>query len=442
MKMTTCKLTITIKQIAFVFAMFVMSIQLTFAEENKIEKVDFSLLTGGRVVIDITTSKPLKNPPAGFTLKSPPRIALDFPDTINSINKNTISADQGALKNVLVAQAKDRTRLVLNLSSESNFSTELIGNKTRIILSDNKQTNSDVNTVTKFAEPVADNTKHSVSNVDFSRGKNGEGRVIIDLSDTNTGINIKQQGKKVIVDIIDAEIPEKLERRLNVMNFNTPVLFVDTVKQGNNVRLTIEPQGLWEHSAYQADKKFIIDVRKIVEDPNKLVQGNKPGYAGEKLSLNFQNIDIRSVLQVIADFTGLNIITSDSVTGNITLRLKDVPWDQALDIIMQSKGLTQRKNGNVVLVAPTEEVSAKDKATLEASRQIEDLEPLRTEVFTLKYMKADSLKQILTDDKQRILSKRGSAVLDPRTNTIFVQDLPKKLDEIRAMIAKTDIPVL
>lgn len=411
------------------------------ADENKIEKVDFSMLTGGRTIIDVTTTSPLPNPPAGFTLKNPPRIALDFPNTSSALSKNSLTADQGALKNVLVAQTKDRTRMVLNLSAESSFTTETQGNKVRIILSDNKPSTVDNATVTKFAEPALDATGHAVKNVDFARGKNGEGRIMIDLSDTSTGINIKQQGKKIVVDILDADISEKLERRLNVINFNTPVLYVDTVKQGKNVRLSIEPQGLWEHSAYQADKRFIIDVRKIVEDPNKLVQGSKPGYAGEKLSLNFQNIDVRSVLQVIADFTGLNIITSDTVTGNITLRLKDVPWDQALDIIMQSKGLTQRKNGNVIVVAPTEEVAAKDKATLEASKQIEDLEPLRTEVFTLKYMKADSLKLILTDEKQRILSKRGSAVLDPRTNTIFVQDLPKKLDEIRAMITKTDIPV-
>jgi type IV pilus assembly protein PilQ len=205
--------------------------------------------------------------------------------------------------------------------------------------------------------------------------------------------------------------------------------------------MVIEPKGNWEQSAYQADKKFIIDVRQVVEDPNKLVRGSKPGYAGEKLSLNFQNIDVRSVLQVIADFTGLNIITSDTVTGNLTLRLKDVPWDQAMDIITQSKGLTMRKNGNVILVAPADEVAAKEKQTLEASQQIEDLEPLRTEVFTLKYMKAESLKNILSDPKQKILSKRGNAVLDPRTNTVFVQDTAKYLEQVQAIITKADIPV-
>jgi len=281
----------------------------------------------------------------------------------------------------------------------------------------------------------------TINNVDFARGKNGEGRIIVDLSDPSAGINIKQKGKTILVDFINTEVPANLQRRLNVTNFNTPVIYVDMMKQGKNGRMVIEPKGVWEQSAYQADKKFIIDVRQVVEDPNKLVRGTKPGYAGEKLSLNFQNIEVRAVLQVIADFTGLNIITSDTVTGNLTLRLKDVPWDQALEIIMQSKGLDKRKNGNVILVAPADELAAKEKQVFESQQQIDEVEPLRTEVFTLNYMKADTLKTILSDPKQKILSKRGSAVIDSRTNTVFVQDIPKYLEQVQAIINKTDIPV-
>jgi type IV pilus assembly protein PilQ len=236
-------------------------------------------------------------------------------------------------------------------------------------------------------------------------------------------------------------VPAALQRRLNVTKFNTTVIYVDTMMQGNNGRMVIETKGIWEHSAYQADKKFIIDVRPIIEDPNKLVRGSKPGYAGEKLSLNFQNIEVRAVLQVIADFTGLNIITSDTVTGNLTLRLKDVPWDQALEIIMQSKGLDKRKNGNVILVAPADELANKEKQVFESQQQIDDVEPMRTEVFTLNYMKAETLRTILSDPKQKILSKRGSAVVDPRTNTVFVQDIPKYLEQVQAIINKTDVPV-
>lgn len=407
---------------------------------NKIESVDFSSLPGGRVNIRVVTTQPLANPPAGFTLNNPSRIALDFPRVANGLGKNNIATDQGSLKSITLAQGKERTRMVLNLSKNVGYNTSVNGNEVTIVLQANEIV-AGATVETKFSEPKLGGQSVSINNVDFARGKNGEGRIIVDLSDPSAGINIKQKGKTIVVDFINTDVPASLQRRLNVNNFNTPVVYVDTMKQGKNGHMVIEPKGNWEHSAYQADKKFIIDVRQVVEDPNKLVRGTKPGYAGEKLSLNFQNIEVRSVLQVIADFTGLNIITSDTVTGNLTLRLKDVPWDQALEIIMQSKGLDKRKNGNVILVAPADELAAKEKQVFESQQQIDDVEPLRTEVFTLNYMKAESLKDILSDPKQKILSKRGSAVLDPRTNTVFVQDIPKYLEQVQAIINKTDIPV-
>jgi len=407
---------------------------------NKIESVDFSSLPGGRVNIRVVTTQPLANPPAGFTLNNPSRIALDFPRVANGLGKNNIATDQGSLKSITLAQGKERTRMVLNLSKNVGYNTSVNGNEVTIVLQANEIV-AGATVETKFSEPKLGGQSVSINNVDFARGKNGEGRVIVDLSDPSAGINIKQKGKTIVVDFINTDVPASLQRRLNVNNFNTPVVYVDTMKQGKNGRMVIEPKGNWEHSAYQADKKFIIDVRQVVEDPNKLVRGTKPGYAGEKLSLNFQNIEVRSVLQVIADFTGLNIITSDTVTGNLTLRLKDVPWDQALEIIMQSKGLDKRKNGNVIMVAPADELAAKEKQVFESQQQIDDVEPLRTEVFTLNYMKAESLKDILSDPKQKILSKRGSAVLDPRTNTVFVQDIPKYLEQVQAIINKTDVPV-
>lgn len=417
---------------------------------NQIESIDFSPLSGGRVSIRIRTTEPLKNPPAGFTLKSPARIALDFPGTGNGLNKSNIKSEQGVLKSVTLAQAKDRTRMVLNLAKAVSYNTELNGSEVIIVLQGDSQLVANNQTETQFAESTVGNVAHAITNVDFTRGKNGEGRVVVDLADTNTGINIKQKGKQIVVDFVDTDVPAELQRRLNVINFGTPVLYVDTMKQGNDGRMVIEPKGNWEQSAYQADKKFIIDIRPVIEDPNQLVKGSKPGYSGEKLSLNFQNIEVRSVLQVIADFTGLNIVASDTVTGNLTLRLKDVPWDQALDIIMQNKGLTMRKVGNVITVAPTEEVAAKDKAALEATKAIEELEPLVTEVFRLKYQKAEDFKNILTGtnsgggaggQNRSILSSRGSAVWDPRTNTLFIQDTAKKLAEIQDIINKTDIAV-
>lgn len=429
----------------------------TGAFSNNIESIDFSPLSGGRVSIRIKTTQPLANPPAGFTLKNPARIALDFPATGNGLNKNNVKSEQGVLKSVTLAQAKDRTRMVLNLSKAVGYNTEVNGNDVIIVLQGAAGNVATTVAETRFAEAEVGGETHAISNVDFTRGKNGEGRVVVDLSDTSTGINIKQQGKQIVVDFVDTNVPANLQRRLNVINFGTPVLYVDTLQQGNNGRMIIEPKGNWEQSAYQADKQFIIDVRPVVEDPNQLVKGSKPGYSGEKLSLNFQNIEVRSVLQVIADFTGLNIVASDTVTGNITLRLKDVPWDQALDIIMQNKALTMRKVGNVITVAPAEEVAAKDRAALEAAKAIDELEPLITEVFRLKYQKAEDFKNILTgqnsvaggggavagnvNQNRSILSPRGSAVMDPRTNTLFIQDTAKKLAEIQDIINKTDIPV-
>jgi len=408
---------------------------------NKIEKVDFSTLAGGRVAIKIQTSQPMANPPAGFTLNNPPRIALDFPGAANGLPKSNLNAGQGVLKSISLAQSKDRTRMVLNLSKVVTYNTTVSGNETTILLQANEASAGATNTVTRFAEAKVAEKPHTLTNIDFERGKNGEGRIMVDLSDATTGIDIQQKGKTVVVEFINTELATNLERRLNVINFNTPVVYIDTMKQGKNTRMVIEPQGNWEQSAYQTDKRFIIDVKPIVEDPNKLVQGSKTGYSGEKLSLNFQNIDVRSVLQVIADFTGFNIITSDTVSGNLTLRLKDVPWDQALDIIMQSKGLSQRKTGNVIWIAPTEEIAVKEKLKLEAGQQIEDLEQLQTEVFTLHYQKADALKALISDAKQKILSKRGSAVVDVRTNTVFVQDTPRHLEEVQRIINKIDIPV-
>lgn len=414
---------------------------------NKIENIDFSALSGGRVSIRLKLTQALANPPASFTLNNPARIALDFPKTANGLAKNNIISEQGALKSVSFAQAKDRTRMVINLAKNVAYNTVINGKEIIITLQGGEAGSASATTETRFAEARATNQEHAISNVDFARGKNGEGRIMVDLTDVNTGINIKQKGKLLIVDFINTDVPADLQRRLNVINFNTPVLYVDTMKQGRNGRMVIEPKGNWEQSAYQADKKFIIDVRQIVEDPNKLVRGSKPGYAGEKLSLNFQDVTVREVLGAIAEFTKLNIIASDSVTGNVTLRLNNVPWDQALDIIMQNKGLAMRKTGDVIMVAPAEEVAAKEKAQLEAINAIEDLEPLRTEVFTLKYQKALAFKDILTGSgssgsgSKSILSKRGSAVMDPRTNTLFIQDTAKKLEEVQGIINKTDIAV-
>jgi type IV pilus assembly protein PilQ len=332
---------------------------------------------------------------------------------------------------------------VFNLNKPQSYETQIEGNTVVVTLTEQAGSAATVEApvVSRFAEARPGEVAHALRDVDFRRGRNGEGRIIVDLSDNSTGIDIRQQGRTLVIDFLKTAVPRNLERRLDVADFATPVATIDTFAQGGNARMVIEPRGLWEHSAYQADNRFILEVKPIQEDPNKLTQGTRQGFKGEKLSLNFQNVEVRAVLQVIADFTGLNIITSDTVTGSLTLRLKDIPWDQALDIIMQTKGLDMRKNGNVVLIAPREELAVKEKQQLEARQQISELEPLQTEMFQLNYQKADAVQKLITDKDQKFLSKRGSAVVDPRTNVLFVQDTASRLEEVRRVIRQIDVTV-
>jgi type IV pilus assembly protein PilQ len=396
----------------------------------------------GNIVLKITMKQALSAPPAGFSVANPARIALDFPNTYNSLGRTSQEINEGDLRSVNLVQVGDRTRMVLNLRNPLGYDTQIDGRNLLVTLAANRPAGSGANAaVAHFAESVPGDTKHSIRDIDFRRGKGGEGRVVVELSDNNTGVDIKQQGQSIVVEFVKATLPDNLRRRLDVVDFSTPVQSINAFTQGDNVRLVIEPKGLWEQTAYQTDTQFVLEVKPVIEDPNKLVQGTRGGYQGEKLSLNFQNVEVRAVLQVIADFTNLNIITSDTVGGNLTLRLKDVPWDQALDIILQTKGLDMRKNGNVVWIAPRDELATKEKIDLESRQQISDLEQTRTESFQLNYQKADLVQKLLKDKEQSILSKRGSAVIDIRTNTVFVQDTPTRLEEVRRLIAKIDIPV-
>jgi len=420
---------------------------------NSLDSLSVSKASSGRTVVKFTLKAPLPNPPAGFAIANPPRIALDFPDTANGLGKTVQDIGDPALRSVNVVQAGNRTRVVFNLNKPQTYETQVEGNTVVVTLADQPGAAATVEApvVSRFAEARPGETPHALRDVDFRRGKNGEGRIIVDLSDNNTGIDIRQQGRTLVVDFLKTAVPRNLERRLDVADFATPVATIDTFSQGGNARIVVEPRGLWEHSAYQADNRFILEVKPIQEDPNKLTQGTRQGFKGEKLSLNFQNVEVRAVLQVIADFTGLNIITSDTVTGSLTLRLKDIPWDQALDIIMQTKGLDMRKNGNVVLIAPREELAVKEKQQLEARQQISELEPLQTEMFQLNYAKSSDILNIINVGARgaggasaggdRFLSRRGSAFVDPRTNILFVTDTPSKLEEVRRIIRQIDTSV-
>ncbi len=409
--------------------------------QNSITALDVSSTGDGTTVIKVELAQPLANVPAGFTINTPPRIALDFPNTANGLGRSAQDFSEGDLRSANVVQAGNRTRLVLNLNQMLAYDTKIDGNKLLITLQGKAADRAAVGGASQFAEANQGAQKHTLRDIDFRRGKNGEGRIQVDLSDPGIGIDIRQQGTTLIVDFLKTSLPRNLQRKLDVVDFATPVQGVDTFSQGDNVRMVIEPKGLWEHAAYQTDNKFIVEVKPLADDPNKLVKGSQIGYAGEKLTLNFQKIDVREALNVIADFTELNMVISDTVGGNLTLRLKDVPWDQALDIILQSRGLDMRKNGNVIQVAPREEIAAKEKINLAARQEISDLEELRTESFQLSYQTVAEMIKLLTDAKQPILSKRGSAVSDPRTGTIFVQDTPSRLEEVRKIIKQVDVPV-
>jgi type IV pilus assembly protein PilQ len=404
----------------------------------------------GTEVVRIEFNEPLATVPAGFAVQTPPRVALDLPGVTNATGRSSLELNQGNLRSVSLAQGSDRTRLVLNLKQAATYKLRLDGKALVVMLESGAASPAPTATAREQFAPPANTQNVALKDIDFRRGPEGSGRVVVDLASTQVGVDIRQQGQSLVVEFLRSSLPENLRRRLDVTDFGTPVQSVSTFQNGDRVRMVVEPRGNWEHSAYQADNQFVLEVRAVKAEPNKLTQG--PGYQGEKLSLNFQDIEVRALLQVIADFTNFNVVTSDTVTGSVTLRLKDVPWDQALDIILQSKGLGVRKTGNVLWIAPKEELAAKEQVELEAKKKISEIEPVRTQPFQLNYTRAEDVAKGLTGQAQgqggggaaqatRILSPRGSVLFEQRTNQLFVSDIPSKLEEVQALIAKIDVPV-
>lgn len=415
---------------------------LTVKAENSIQAISGSV-QGGSEVIRIELAEALTTVPTGFNIQAPARIALDFQGVSNSMGRSAIELNMGNLRSANVVQAGERTRVVLNLKTPANYKAELQGKSLLIVL--DTQAGA---TPTAAVAPVFSESRNRdtlpLKDVDFRRGPDSAGRIVVSLPNNEVGVDIRQQGKTLVVEFLKTALPEGLRRRLDVADFGTPVQTITTLQTGDKVRMVVEPTGEWEHSAYQSDNQFVLEVRPQKIDPGKLTQGI--GYNGEKLSLNFQNIEIRSLLQVIADFTNFNIVTSDTVTGSVTLRLKDVPWDQALDIILQAKGLDKRKTGNVLLIAPKDELAAKDKLELESRNALLSLEAVRTQSFQINYAKATEIAiQIAAGGagpaSARILSNRGSVIAEPRTNQLFVTDIPSKLEQVQSLIAKLDIAV-
>lgn len=407
-------------------------------------------MQGGSEVVRIDLSKELSAVPAGFSIQSPARIALDFPGVSSAMGRSTVEMNQGNLKSVNVVQAGERTRVVLNLKSPAAYTAEIQGKSLLIVLDSAVRATPGTTAATATFAENSSRDSAPLKDLDFRRGTDGSGRVVVTLPNNQVGVDIRQQGQTLAVEFMKSTLPEGLRRRLDVADFGTPVKSVTTTQTGDRVRMVIEPTGIWEHSAYQSDEQFVVEIKEVKVDPKKLTQG--VGYTGQKLSLNFQNIEVRSLLQVIADFTNFNIVTSDSVAGSVTLRLQDVPWDQALDIILQAKGLGYRKSGNVLWVAPKDEIAAKEKLELEAVASTQSLEQLKTQFFQINYALAKDLATQLaaggvvaagsiSTPNARLLSGRGSVIAIERTNQLFVTDIPSKLEQIQDLISKVDVPV-
>lgn len=420
----------------------------TMAWAASVQSVTGSLQGGGEVV-RIELTEPLAEPITGFAIHSPARIALDLPGTSNGMGQSLVEIQQGNLSSANVVEASGRTRVVLNLKTATTYRTEINGNSVLVFLDPTTQASamqppsSSNRRLVPSSEEQAGNVV--LKDIDFRRGSDGAGRLVVNLGSAMVNADVRQEGKGLTIELMKTSLPEGLRRRLDVIDFATPVQTITASQSKDRVRLQVDAKGDWEHSAYQSDSQFVVEVRPKKVDPSKLTSG--PGFKGERLSLNFQNIEVRSLLQVIADFTNFNIVTSDTVGGSLTLRLKDVPWDQALNIIMEAKGLGMKKSGNVLWIAPKDEIDERTKRDYEAARNIEQLEPLRTQGFQINYAKAEELKKQIADNggsseaSTRFLSKRGSAIAEPRTNQLFVTDTSSKLEEIANLLKKLDVPV-
>jgi type IV pilus assembly protein PilQ len=428
-----------LQKLACILLLTSLSIISTTAYAVSLDNVSFASLPGERVQIKLMLSEPLPADPLNFTIDNPARIAIDFPNTSLNLAEKSQTIGIGMANSLNAVEAAGRTRVVINLTRSVSYKMSVEGNAVVLNLDSG---------ISNMATPASGSTSTSVSSVgsiediDFRRGENGEGRVIVKLSDPSIPIDMGVEAGKVVINFIDAQLPANLDRKLDVIDFATPVKEIDTVAKGNNVRMTISAVSEdYDHLAYQSEDQYTIEFKPLTKEEREEQKKDKFGYTGERLSLNFQSIEVRAVLQLIADFTGLNMVTSDAVGGNVTLRLKNVPWDQALDIILRSRGLGMRQAGNVIMVAPSEELAARERLELESSRQVEELAPLRTEFVQINYADAADLMGLIQADQNNLLSERGNVSIDARTNTLIIQDIASSLEAVRGLISELDVPI-
>lgn len=412
-----------------------------------IQSLDVASLPGDKIELKLGLDEPVAAP-RGYTIEQPARIALDLPGVSSKLGIKNRELGAGNARSLTVVEAKDRTRLIVNLTTLTPYSTRVEGNNLYVVIGAGQAP------VAASAAPVAQpvvtapvkavtSAAKEIRNIDFQRGEQGEGNLVIDLSDSSITPNIEEQGGKIRVTFAKTQLPEAMRARLDVKDFATPVNFVNASVSGDNVSIVIEPTGFYDYLAFQADNRLTISVKPLAQDEVEKRKAERFAYTGEKLSLNFQDIDVRSVLQLIADFTDLNLVASDTVEGSITLRLQNVPWDQALDLVLKTKGLDKRKVGNVLLVAPAEEIAARERQELEAKKQIAELAPLRRELIQVNYAKASDIAKLFQSvaTADGAVPDRGSITVDDRTNSIIAFQTQERLDELRRVVAQLDIPV-
>ncbi|MFV9615976.1 MAG: AMIN domain-containing protein, partial [Gammaproteobacteria bacterium] len=449
------------------FTLFCLLSSLAIAEatppeegsSNAIQDIKYSTLPGNRLQISLELSEQAVNP-LSFTIDNPARIAFDFPNTGSKLPKRSQPIGIGIAQSITTVSTKTKTRVILNLTEVVPYQVTTQGKNVLITL-DSEATgaafaasNTTVDATAAGAPRFSDKPR-GIENIDFRRGEEGEGRVVINLTEANIPMDISEEFGKVIVKFLGIKLPDELRQTLDVLDFATPVKSISSFEEDDNVIVEIEPvSSNYEHVAYQANNIFTMELKPISKEELEEVKKEKFGYTGERLSLNFQDIPVRAVLQLIADFTSLNVVVSDSVDGNLTLRLKNVPWDQALDIILKAKGLSKRESGTVMMIAPSEEIAAQEKIDLEAQQSITELAPIRTAFFTINFAKVSELAALFSgtggggDDGEEggsastgILSPRGSAIVDDRTNTLIIKDTEEVISEIRRTLKKLDIPI-
>ena len=420
-----------------------MWLSATAVQAADLQDLDFTTMPGDKAQVTLTFSEPVAAP-ENFATDEPARIVLDFNGVKNKLSERTQQINSGETRSIATVEAGDRTRMVINLLRKIPYEIQTAGNTVKITLNGNAP---QMSTSQARGSAVA-MTGNQVTGVDFRRGEEGEARLIVDMSTAGATVDVRQERDTVVVEIPGVSLPDKLHRRLDVVDFATPVSLIDAEQGRDGTTLTLTTNRDFEHLAYQSDNQLVVEVKDRDSRTEAERESEEGGYSGEKLSLNFQNIEVRAVLQLLADFNGMNLVTSDTVTGNLTLRLKNVPWDQALDIILKTKGLAMRQNGNVMLIAPAAEIAAREKQELEAKKQLVELQPLYSEIIEINFAKADELAAILTstqgdsvDGKGGFLSERGSVVVDARTNSLLLRDTADQLVAIQKLIEQLDIPV-